>query len=91
MGLLEEQDRILYTWPRNRIALSHALADHLRDLVRESDDRLSVDLCPVLSRSGKTLNPDILVHDRESGRQVLSVACRNEYLTEGEAALCADT
>ncbi|MDT3389356.1 MAG: hypothetical protein LIR25_01985 [bacterium] len=84
LGLLEEQDRILYTWPRNRIALSHALADHLRDLVRESDDRLSVDLCPVLSRSGKTLNPDILVHDRESGRQVLSVACRNEYLTESE-------
>ena len=84
LSLLEAQDRMLYGWPRNRIALSHALADHLRDLIRESDDRLSVDLCPVLSKSGKMLNPDILVHDRESGHQVLSVACRNEYLTESE-------
>ena len=84
LGLLEAKDSVLYTWPRNRIALSHALAEHIRDLISESDKRLSVDLCPMLSRSGKTLNPDILVHDRESGHQVLSVACRNEYLTENE-------
>ena len=84
LSLLEAQDRILYTWPRNRIALSHALADHIRDLMRESGAELSVDLCPSLSKSGKTLSPDILVHDRESGNQVLSVVCRNEYLTESE-------
>lgn len=84
LSLLEAQDRILYSWPRNRLSLSHALADHIRDLVKESDARLSVDLCPALSRSGKVLSPDILVHERESGHQVLSVVCRNEYLTEGE-------
>ena len=84
LSLLEANDSVLYTWPRNRIALSHALAEHIRDLISESDKTLSVDLCPMLSRSGKTLNPDILVHDRASGHQVLSVACRNEYLTENE-------
>ena len=84
LGLLETQDSALYSWPRNRIALSHALADHIRDLVADPDNRLSVDLCPVFSRSSKALNPDILVHDRAGGQQVLAVICRNEYLTEGE-------
>ena len=84
LALLEANDSVLYTWPRNRIALSHALAEHIRDLISESDKKLSVDLCPVLSKSGKTLNPDILVHDRESGHQILSIACRNEYMTESE-------
>ncbi|MBQ4500804.1 MAG: hypothetical protein II962_03095, partial [Spirochaetales bacterium] len=58
LALLEANDSVLYTWPRNRIALSHALAEHIRDLISESDKKLSVDLCPVLSKSGKTLNPD---------------------------------
>lgn len=84
LGLLETQDSALYSWPRNRIALSHALADHIRDLAADPDKRLSVDLCPVFSRSSRALNPDILVHDREGGQQVLAVICRNEYLTEGE-------
>lgn len=83
LALLEEQDGVLYTWPRNRIALSHALADHIRDLISGSGN-LSVDLCPVFTRSSKALNPDILVHDRAGGHQVLAVICRNEYLTEGE-------
>ncbi len=84
LGLLEEQDSALYSWPRNRIALSHALAEHIRDLIAEQGGSLSVDLCPVFSRSAKALNPDILVHDRAGGHQVLAVVCRNEYLTEGE-------
>ena len=84
LELLETQDSVLYTWPRNRIALSHALADHIRDLLAESGGNLSVDLCPVFSRSAKALNPDILVHDRTPGHQMLAVICRNEYLTEGE-------
>ncbi len=83
LRLLEEKDRALYGWPRNRIALSHALAEHIHDLV---DQKLSVDLCPVLSRSSKIINPDILVHNRESGLQTLAVVCRNEYLTENEQA-----
>ena len=81
---LEGQDRLLYSWSRNRIALTHALAGHLHTLVSETDKSLSVDMCPLLNRSSKAINPDILVHNRESGAQVLAVICRNEYLTESE-------
>ena len=81
---LETQDGMLYSWPRNRIALSHALALHLHDLVAKQDSSLCVDMCPVLNRSSKAINPDILVHNRETGIQTLAVVCRNEYLTETE-------
>ena len=84
LNLLEAQDSVLYSWRRNRVALSHALATHLYELLKDSDRKLSVDLCPVLSRSPKALNPDILVHNRETGSQMLSIVCRNDYLTEGE-------
>ena len=84
LRVLESEDKALYSWPRNRIALSHALAEHIHDLVSETDAKLSVDLCPVLSRSSKMLNPDILLHNRETGLQRLAVVCRNEYLTENE-------
>ena len=84
LGLLESEDSSLYSWPRNRLALSHALATHLHDLVKDSGQKLYVDLCPVLNRSAKALNPDILVHNRETETQVLSVVCRNDYLTESE-------
>ncbi len=82
--LLETEDRELYSWSRNRLALSHALAVHLHDILSESKQRFSVDLCPVLRKSSKALNPDILVHNRQSGQQILSIVCRNEYLTETE-------
>lgn len=81
---LEEQDKVLYTWSRNRIALSHKLAEHLHDILFDSKSGYSVDLCPVLYKTSKILNPDILVHNRENGKQILSVICRNEYLTESE-------
>ena len=81
---LETQDGILYSWPRNRIALSHALAQHLQELVSKQDQSLCVDMCPVLNRSSKAINPDILVHNRQTGLQALAVVCRNEYLTESE-------
>ena len=82
--LLEKEDSALYSWSRNRLALSHALAVHIHDLLSDSKSHFSVDLCPVLSKSSKALNPDILVHNRQSGQQILSVVCRNEYLTEAE-------
>ena len=82
--LLEKEDSALYTWSRNRLALSHALAVHIHDLLSDSKSHFSVDLCPVLSKSTQALNPDILVHNRQSGQQILSVVCRNEYLTEAE-------
>lgn len=84
LNLLEEQDKQLYSWPRNRIAIAHALAQHIHDLLGESETDFSVDLCPVLYKTSKIMNPDILVHKRESGKQILSIACRNDYLTEQE-------
>ena len=86
LNLLEEEDRQLYSWPRNRLALSHALAEHLHDLVVKLDPKLSVDLCPSFTRSSKAINPDILVHNRATGVQLLSIVCRNEYITEAEQA-----
>ena len=81
--LLESQDRELYSWPRNRLPLSHALAMHISSLL-DQKQKLSVDLCPVLNRSPKALNPDILVHNRETKSQLLAVICRTDYLTESE-------
>lgn len=81
--LLESQDKELYSWPRNRLALSHALAMHIKSLL-DPKQKLSVDLCPVLNRSPKALNPDILVHNRETKAQLLSIICRTDYLTESE-------
>ena len=81
--LLESQDRELYSWPRNRLPLSHALAMHINSLL-DQKQKLSVDLCPVLNRSPKALNHDILVHNRETKSQLLAVICRTDYLTESE-------
>ena len=81
--LLESQDKELYSWPRNRLALSHALAMHINSLI-DPKQKLSVDLCPVLNRSPKALNPDILVHNRETKTQLLGIICRTDYLTESE-------
>ena len=80
---LETHDKILYSWPRNRLALAHALAVHLQEQLGKPTT-YSVDLCPVLSRSKRTFNPDILVHNRQSGHQLLSIVCKNDYLTETE-------
>ncbi len=79
---LETQDKALFSWPRNRIALAHALALHIHEELSPSS--YSVDLCPVISRSKKTINPDILVHNREKSHHLLSILCRNDYLTESE-------
>ena len=84
LRLLDTEDRELYSWPRNRLALSHALAMHLGNLLQDQKQKLSADLCPVLNRSPKALNPDILVHNRTTGTQILAVICRTDYLTESE-------
>jgi len=86
LNLLEKEDRQLYSWPRNRLALTHALAEHIRDQIIHLELKYSVDLCPAFTRSSKAINPDILVHNRNTGNQLLSIVCRNEYLTESEQA-----
>ncbi len=86
---LEKQDQILYSWPRNRLALAHALAVHLQEQLG-TPTPYSVDLCPVISRSKKTINPDILLHNRQTGHHLLSIVCKNDYLTEAEQAELAN-
>ena len=82
--LLEQQDSVLYTWNRNRLALTHAVAMHLHGILCADDESLSSDMGPSFSKSSKSLNPDVLVHDRSTDRNVLAVVCRTEYLTEEE-------
>lgn len=77
---LETEDKELFRWPRNRIALSHALAQQLSKL----NPDLSVDLCPYLKTSRKAINPDILAHNRKTGQKYLAIVCRNDYLPEAD-------
>ncbi len=80
----EENDKSLYAWPRNRIALTHCLATRLAESLPEGCENLSVDMCPVLSKSRKAINPDIVIHNRKTGQIALAVVCRSEYLSEEE-------
>lgn len=82
LALLETQDKELFTWPRNRITLTHALAVHIHDILE--DPTYSVDLYPATTKSRRTSNADILVHNRQNGHQILAIVCRNDYLTEQE-------
>lgn len=82
LALLETQDKELFIWPRNRITLTHALAVHIHDILE--DPTYSVDLYPATTKSRRTSNADILVHNRQNGHQILAIVCRNDYLTEQE-------
>lgn len=84
LASFEEKDKALYEWPRNRMALTHSLAVRLEQALPEGHPELSVDMCPVLSKSKKALNPDIVVHNRKTGQVVLALVCRSEYLSEEE-------
>ena len=37
LTLLETEDRELYKWQRNRLALCHALAVHIHDLLEDTN------------------------------------------------------
>ncbi len=84
LRVFEEKDNSLYTWPRNRIALTHSLAKRLEQTLPEGFADLNVDMCPVLSKSKKAINPDIVIHNRKTGQVVLAVVCRTDYLSEEE-------
>jgi len=79
---LETTDKELFSWHKNRITLTHALATHIHDILASSS--LSVDLYPAPLKSKRMINPDILVHNRSTGHRILSIVCRNDYLTEQE-------
>ncbi|MCR5761245.1 MAG: hypothetical protein K6F82_04555 [Sphaerochaetaceae bacterium] len=80
----ETNDRILYNLPRNRTALSHALAVRIMKVLEKNSLPYSVDMAVSETWSRKNLVPDILVHNREKGKKFLSVVCRNDYLSEDE-------
>lgn len=77
---LENEDKDLYKWKNNRLAITYKLAEHLHDILSQSDKSLSVDLQNILHKSSS----DILVHNRKTGREVLTIIVRNDYLTESE-------
>lgn len=82
LALLETQDKELFAWPRNRITLTHALAVHIHDILE--DPSYSADLYPSTTKSHRTSNADILVHNRRSGHRMLAIVCRSDYLTDQE-------
>ena len=79
----EAGDKDLYSWPRNRTALTHALAQRLWTGLQNEGSPLNVDMNPYLKRTRKSINPDIAVHNRK-GQITLAVVCRNDYLSETE-------
>lgn len=80
----ETYDKGLYNLPRNRTALTHALAVRLMKVLEKNALEYSVDMSVSETRSKRNLVPDILVHDREKGKKYLAVVCRSDYLTEEE-------
>ena len=83
LASFETKDRDLFSWTRNRTALTHALALRLKETLTAQGSDLDVDMGAFISRSQKVVNPDILVHDRKEKR-VLALVCRSEYLKEEE-------
>ncbi|MGI5910661.1 MAG: hypothetical protein ACOX6K_09880 [Sphaerochaetaceae bacterium] len=86
---LVQEDNELFSWPRNKAAVVHRLADHLhaalrRDLSLHGDDssrtyldlpgRQYVDVGVQFSIGTKTFSPDILLHDRSKDRPVRPLA-----------------
>lgn len=79
----ESKDKVLYSWPKNRIALTHALSQRLWASLQKEGSALNVDMNPHLQKTKKSINPDIAVHNRK-GQTTLAVVCRNDYLSESE-------
>ena len=88
---LVEQDVALFHWRRNRMAVSHRLAQHLElslfgALPPHQRDNFFVDLCAPIMDDAHALIPDILVHNRKESEphRLMAVVCRDGYLTEQE-------
>jgi hypothetical protein len=91
LSRLMEQDALLFTWRRNRVAVSHRLAHHLNeglsDLFFPSQrKRIVVDMGAAVLEEARALIPDILVHDRDPSdpHRLMAIVCREGYLTEEE-------
>lgn len=88
---LVDQDSVLFHWRKNRMAISHRLAQHLEQglfgaLPPSQRENFLVDLCAPIMDESQGLIPDILVHDRQERdpKRLMAVVCRDGYLTEQE-------
>jgi len=91
LSVLVDQDSALFEWRKNRIAVSHRLAQHLEQglfgtLGPQHHTQFFVDLCAPLVDDPKALIPDIVVHDRgeQEPHRLMAIVCREGYLTEQE-------
>lgn len=83
---LVDKDEHLFSLKRNSIAVSHRLAQHLEkvmfgELPVKEQEGFVVDLAYPLEE--RSLNPDILIHNRVEER-LMGVVCRSRYLTTQE-------
>lgn len=91
LSRLVDQDNALFSWRKNRVAVSHRLAHHLQEglfgtLTLSQRNRYFVDMAGEVLDEGQALVPDILVHDRntETPHRLMAIVCREGYLTEHE-------
>ena len=91
LSRLIDNDRALFSWRKNHIAISHRLAQHLEQVmfgelpVRHQEEYV-VDLCVALLEDARALVPDVLVHNRneKEHHRLMAIVCREGYLTEKE-------
>lgn len=81
---LETNDREICSWQNNRIGLTFRLALYLDWSFGFKNSEFVTDMCPSISKSKKSINPDIIVHNRKTGKNILTIVCRNDYLSESE-------
>lgn len=91
LSRLIDQDSVLFTWRRNRLAVSHRLAHHLQEGLfgtfgPSQNSRYVVDMGAAVLDESRSLIPDILVHDRGTtdAHRLMAIIIREGYLTEEE-------
>ncbi len=90
LGDLVRMDSALFSWPRNKIPVTHALATRIEAAMRRSAgpaaEPYHADMGFQLTVEGETYYPDIVLHDRTSSGRLMAIICRDGYLSEGEQA-----
>lgn len=88
---LVDEDEVLFSWKKRRIAITHRLAVHLDHGFTEAFSSTKeappfVDMCAPIIDDSKIMIPDILVHHRTKNvpQHLLAVVCKEGYLTEQE-------
>lgn len=87
LARLLEQDSILFSLQRNRLAVCHRLAYYIEQTLSKSDcPKECVDLCVYQPKAFGKIVPDILIHNRseKDPRRPLAVVIREGYLSTEE-------